>query len=137
VSIPVFETAIGCFNYAKIAGGYDAVKPFLAQYSIIHRVNHGNGDPNTPLKGTPDEVVKALNNSQKGIWPTLVYDSTSLAEQGKWVRGIGMYTDPDSIIEIVSVRFEYEFDGNDKIDQVNIVKRPGPPTGNYTLGKKP
>jgi hypothetical protein len=133
-----FIEAIAYFNHANIPGNYDAVRPFLANQCHICRVNHGQNDINTPLKGTPDDVVDALNTtqSQKGIWPTLQYDPAALVvNANNTVKGTGLYTDGVQGVQTVVVDFEYHF-VNDLIDRVNITKKMAPP-GNYTLGPNP
>jgi hypothetical protein len=138
--VPIKDTfikAISYFNYANSQGDYSQVKQFLANPCTIHRVNHGPIDVNNPLKGTPDEVVYALDTtqSQKGIWPTLQYDPGALNVVNDKVRGTGVYTDGAPGVQTVAVDFEYCFDG-DKIKLVNITKKTVP-TGNYTLGTNP
>src|SRR5215469_11228198 len=127
---------IAKFNYAgppgvgvnKPPGDYEGVKEFLAPFCLIHRVNHGDDDPNNPLKGTPDQVVNALNAFQAGLWPTLEYVPGSLTEQNNWVTGIGFYRDSTSAGGI-TVDFAYHFTPGGKIDKVNVVKQPGQKPG--------
>lgn len=112
----LLTAACDAFNDARNTLNYSALKPYLAQHVVMHRV-----DDATSVEGSPDDIINYLNHSQAktGKFPQLQYGHFPAPKSSspQNITGTADYIDRiDKTVTPIPVFYNFHFTTDNLID---------------------